>query len=444
MLMGLAVLLAGAFVDKWAAPLLALFNTLLFFGVKLSLAPMSDPRPSLLVFWWMAAAVIWLYERTLQETLNEAGRELIQRKKIETALRESEIIYQQAIEVSGAVPYRQSYRPGSNHVDYDFIGEGIFQITGCSPQDFNAPVWDSMVQEVHLLDDLEGCEWLDAVNRVRSGAIPVWRCEYRILARDGVMRWVSESGVELRDEHGVSYGSIGMFQDITQHHAAEERLRELSRRIVAAQEEERKRIAQELHDELGQALTAISLDLGSIEKALGQAASAEIRERLIETRRLANEVDEQIGELALNLRPSLLDDLGLQPTLKWYLNRFSQHLGIEVTMVFTGLDQRLSNEVEITLYRVVQEALTNVARHAQAGAVHLRLEGKAKAVVVDIQDDGRGFNVEGAQAQAVSNGSLGLFGIRDRVTTLGGCVAIQSEPGQGTRIHVEIPLGGQP
>ena len=151
--------------------------------------------------------------------------------------------------------------------------------------------------------------------------------------------------------------------------------------------------------------------------------------------------DEQISELALDLRPSLLDDLGLLPTLQWYLNRFSQRLGIEVDMDFQGLENRLPDEVETTLYRVTQEALTNIARHAQASKVDIRLKRSTMAITVSIRDNGRGFSIEERQGSvALSEGGMGLFGIRDRVSTLGGFVKIHSSLGQGTSIQIEIPL----
>jgi signal transduction histidine kinase len=254
---------------------------------------------------------------------------------------------------------------------------------------------------------------------------------------DGQILYTVGTGIPITYESKPAILSVVL--DITERVRAEERLRELTRRLVVAQEEERKRIAQELHDELGQALTAISLDLGGIEKALPPESPPEIRARLIDARSLADEVDERISELALDLRPSLLDDLGLLPTLQWYLNRYSQRLGIEVAMDFKGLESRLPDEVETTLYRVIQEALTNIARHAQAGTVRLSLERSATAVAVTIQDDGRGFDVE-AQSSAAELGGVGLLGINDRVSTLGGRVEIHSRLGQGVRIHIEIPL----
>jgi PAS domain S-box-containing protein len=150
------------------------------------------------------------------------------RKQAEKALRESEAIYRRAIEVANAVPYRQSYHVNGNTVDYDFIGEGIRQITGYSPDEFNELVWDSLAQERILLDDLAEYSFDEAIQRVRSGVSPVWKCNHRICARDGKIHWVFEAAVELRDENGVSYGSIGMFQDITGRKQAEDQIRQFN------------------------------------------------------------------------------------------------------------------------------------------------------------------------------------------------------------------------
>ena len=162
-------------------------------------------------------------------------RDITQRKQAEAALRESEALYRQAIEVANAVPYHQAYHVNGKSVDYDFIGEGIFQITGYKPEEFNEALWDSLIQESILLDDLVGYSWLEAIERVRSGVSPVWKCNHRIRARDGKIRWVFEAAVELRDENGVSHGSIGMFQDITERKQAEDALRESESALKQAQ-----------------------------------------------------------------------------------------------------------------------------------------------------------------------------------------------------------------
>jgi len=155
------------------------------------------------------------------------------RKQAEEALRESEMLYRQAIEVANAVPYRQSYT--GDGVEYDFIGAGIRQITGYSPVEFSESLWDSLTQERLLLEDLAEYPFNEAIERVRSGISPVWKCEHLIRARDGRIHWVFEAAVELRDANGVSHGSIGLYQDITERKLAEEEIRkwnaELEQRV---------------------------------------------------------------------------------------------------------------------------------------------------------------------------------------------------------------------
>ncbi len=151
-----------------------------------------------------------------------AVQDITGQKQAEEALRKSEEIYRQAIEVAGAVPYHQTY--DGDKVIYDFIGEGIQAITGYAASEFNEPLWHSLVTKRVLLDDLVKYSWDEAVERVRRGDDPIWKSEHCIRARDGKTHWVFEAAVELRDEHGVSHGSIGMFQDITEQKLAEERI----------------------------------------------------------------------------------------------------------------------------------------------------------------------------------------------------------------------------
>ncbi|MEO8356444.1 MAG: PAS domain S-box protein [Chloroflexota bacterium] len=170
--------------------------------------------------------------------LQQAQKEIADRRLAEDALRESEALYRQAIEVAGAVPYYQSYYDNGKSIKYEFIGQGIRQITGYGPEEFNARVWDSLVEEVNLVEDLTGYSLDEGIERVRSGANPIWKCEHRIRDRDGKIHWVFEAAVEIRDENGISGGSIGTYQDITERkqaeielRASEERFRQLANNI---------------------------------------------------------------------------------------------------------------------------------------------------------------------------------------------------------------------
>lgn len=227
-----------------------------------------------------------------------------------------------------------------------------------------------------------------------------------------------------------------LFEAVSQQR---KQLRALARRLTEVQEAERKQLARELHDEMGQALTAISINLAAIQKELPAECAARVKERLTEAGWLAEQTLEQIRELSLNLRPPILDDLGLVPTLRWYIKRYADRVNINTEFQANGLDDRLPPEIETALYRVIQEALTNVARHAQAGKVRLHLQKKKSAVVATIQDDGQGFDVAKVLGQSDLPAGMGLLGIRERVTLLGGQFNIHSQPGHGTRLLVEIP-----
>lgn len=227
-----------------------------------------------------------------------------------------------------------------------------------------------------------------------------------------------------------------LLNTVTEQRAGLERL---SGRLMRAQEEERARLSRELHDEIGQALTAMSINLAEIERRLPVELTPSIRERLAETGALIDQTSQRISALALDLRPTLLDDLGLVPATRWYVSRYAERTGIDVEMEVAGLEQRLDPEVETALYRVVQEALTNVARHADATRIRLHLERKDGLVTALIEDNGRGFEAP-AQIEDVSDRGAGLVGMQERVTLLGGRLTIQSRRREGTRLWVEIPL----
>jgi signal transduction histidine kinase len=239
------------------------------------------------------------------------------------------------------------------------------------------------------------------------------------------------------NQAAIAIENARLLDQVTGH---ERELQELSTRLIKAQEAERGRLARELHDEIGQALTAMSIDLAEIEKRLPPQLKSALQERLAETAALIEQTSEQISALALDLRPSLLDDLGLVSALRWYVSRYTDRVGVQVQVEAVDLAERLEREVETTLYRVVQEALTNVARHARARNVHLRLERKVSSIVATIEDDGQGFNTRELTDKTAPERGAGLLGMRERVTLLGGTFRLVSVPGGGTELSVEIPL----
>ena len=207
--------------------------------------------------------------------------------------------------------------------------------------------------------------------------------------------------------------------------------REALRRVVGAQELERRRLARELHDETGQALTSILLGLRNV----GEAASeSELREAVAEVRDLVRSTLQDVRQLAVELRPKVLDDFGLVAALERLTLSFKEQTGIGVDFQ-TTVHERLPAEVETALYRIVQESLTNIVKHARAGSVSIVLTRKADSASVVVEDDGIGFEPERA-----SDGGLGLVGMRERVGLLGGRLAIESRPGVGTTFVAEVPL----
>jgi signal transduction histidine kinase len=215
--------------------------------------------------------------------------------------------------------------------------------------------------------------------------------------------------------------------------------RELLHRTVQAQEEERRYIARELHDETAQALTALSLGLGGVEEAVGEC-SQEARGRLEGLRRLVDDMMKKVNQLTTRLRPTMLDDLGLIPALITYADESARHLPFTVDVEVTGQRRRLPSELETTLYRIVQESLTNVARHAEASQAIVRLHLGTREVTLKISDNGIGMAPERAEEAALDGEGWGLAGMRERTTLLGGDMVIHTRPGAGTEIVVRIPL----
>jgi PAS domain S-box-containing protein len=245
---------------------------------------------------------------------------------------------------------------------------------------------------------------------------------------------------------GKITGIISLAQDITERRLADDALRQyaerlqlLSRRVVEVQEEERRHLARELHDEIGQVLSAVSVNL----QVLKQASDAAAWPRLEESTRIVNDAIQQVRNLALDLRPAMLDDLGLIPTLRWYADRQSQRAGFLLHFDADSTGRRLPPEVETTCYRIVQEALTNVVRHAQAKRVWLELREESSQLKLVIRDDGIGFDPVHLQHRATPEAGIGVQGMRERVDLLNGTIKIKSNPGRGTTIEIRIPLASK-
>jgi signal transduction histidine kinase len=219
-------------------------------------------------------------------------------------------------------------------------------------------------------------------------------------------------------------------------HARSE-LKDLSARLVEAQESERRAISRELHDEVGQSLSALLVGLSNLAAAIPPAVSAELQRHVEGIRKLAENSMGVVRNITLLLRPSMLDDLGLVPALQWQAREVSKRTGMHVNVAVEGVSDDLPEQHKTSVYRVVQEALNNCARHAGAKTVRIIVRQGADRLMLSIHDDGRGFQPD------LTRG-LGLLGIEERVTHLGGSFEIDSEPGRGTLIAISLPLVEQP
>jgi signal transduction histidine kinase len=226
--------------------------------------------------------------------------------------------------------------------------------------------------------------------------------------------------------------------DITERKRAEEQLQALSRQLLEAQEQERRAIGRELHDEIGQTLTGLKILL----EVAQRLPTAESHRKLEQAQEAAGELIDRVGALSLDLRPPMLDDLGLLPALLWFVDRYSTRTNIQVEFHHAGIvDRRLAPALETAAYRLAQEALTNVARHAGVDKVAVWISAREAELDLRVEDAGRGFE---AQPVLERQETGGLSGMHERVRLLSGELEIDSAPGQGTRVFIRLPLDQEP
>jgi signal transduction histidine kinase len=263
--------------------------------------------------------------------------------------------------------------------------------------------------------------------------------EYRVRHADGHWVWVHDRAVST-DEHEGGVLVTGVFSDITDRKQAETIRSLLLRQVVNVQEAERARLARELHDETAQSLAALLIGLSRLRRARTLDDTRQQAERL---HAVADRVLTEVRRMSRGLRPQVLDEFGLAHALTRYAAEFGEMRSLAVTVRASGLEgRRLPSEVEIALFRIMQEALSNVARHAKATTAAVAVDCFDGVVVMTATDDGIGFDVAAVLGATDGAAGLGLHSIRERAAILGGTASVQSAANAGTRIVVEIPLGG--
>lgn len=402
-------------------------------------------------------AAVWLEERATAEKDPYTGAvqitglvwDVTDNKNVETALRQSE---ERARTIADLVPdLLWSYDPNGRPEWYNRRWQ---EFAGTMPEEPAALGW---LDAVHP-DDREMA--LNSFERSIASGAPL-SIEYRMARTDGVYRWLLVRVEPTRDDQGAVTRWFGAATDIDEQRTAlqiledrvAERTRELAQtntslertmearrellvRLVAVQEEERRRISRDLHDQTGQILAGLQLQLKALETT--HSADESLRHQLEEIQSTADYLGRELHGAAAALRPTALDDVGITQTMESYVQEWADRYKIASDFAAPQpIAQRLPPDIEIALYRTLQEALTNIAKHARASKVSVVLERRARDVQLTVDDDGVGFDPEKTLSQKEG---VGLRGLRERISLVGGAVTIESAPGKGTTLAIRVPL----
>ncbi len=263
--------------------------------------------------------------------------------------------------------------------------------------------------------------------------------EVRLRREDGPWLTFESIATWVFDESGRPQRCVVIARDITRRKQAEDQLRSLPRLIVEAQETERRRVARDLHDSVNQVLSSVKFRLESMEERLEGRDETVWREAL-KAKYLLEKAIQEIIRISRNLRPSELDDLGLAPAIRSLCQEFAERTGLRITHTFDQVPDHCGKEVELVLYRIVQEALNNIEKHAQAKKVELRVTCEKTFLRTSIRDDGVGFDHQAQAVRKAGQGGMGLIDMKERAAYVGGTCAVTSAPERGTEIHVTLPL----
>jgi len=359
--------------------------------------------------------------------------DITKRRQAEKALQESERKYRDLVNNAPVGIYRTNLKG-----DILFVNEAL-----CRILEFDSP---EEVMAENVLSSYKEPENRKMLIKLLKEKNKVENFEVKIITKTGKMKDMLISATLNGD--AIS----GMILDITERKKAEQereylfrqvrlnqdQLQNLSRRLIEAQETDHRSIAGEIHDQIGQNLTALSINLNMMSSYFGDEVDKKITNRLSDSLKLVEETMERIRNVIADLRPPVLDDYGLGVALRWYIERFSERTGVATVLQEEELLPRLPIGIETAIFRIVQEVLTNVAKHAQARQVDIILERMDGLIQLSISDDGVGFDPK-ALRQVKKQPGWGLITIEERAKALGGHISVESMPGRGTRVMVQMP-----
>jgi PAS domain S-box-containing protein len=380
-----------------------------------------------------------------EEVMLSLVYDITELRQAEDTLRKSDILFKKLSSWVPGMIYQFMKRPDGTYCT-PFTTEAIKNVFGCSPQDVREDF--SPIARVILPEDFD-----KVISSIEDSAkyLTIWTCEYRVQIPGQSIKWIlGNSTPEKLADGGIIWH--GFITDVTERKQAEEelrtshlQLRALAKRLQQIREEDRIAIAREVHDEMGGGLTGLKMDLSWLLRKIGDADSSEERVALMDKIHTSNALIDQmihmVRRVSTHLRPSILDDLGLIAALEWQLSEFTSRTEIPHEFTTTFEYVNMEEDTTIAVFRIFQEALTNVARHSQATKVAVVLrEGERslfgeESFVLEIRDNGRGITEE----KILNPESLGLLGMKERVLAFGGELSIHGEPGGGTAMVLQIP-----
>jgi PAS domain S-box-containing protein len=366
-----------------------------------------------------------IYENGIAIGVQGTARDITERKRAEDQLRQAKDFSDNLIQTANVIILTLDVAGSIN-----IFNQTAEELTGYTAAEVQGRSWF----ETLVPRDRYPYVW-DEFTRLTNSGLPK-TFENPILTKSGEERYIRWQNNQII-VGGEVVGTISFGNDITERKRAEEALQNYPRQLIEAQEAERQSIARELHDQIGQVLTAIRINLQTVWET---CETSESRALIDEGVAIVDNALEQVRDLSFELRPSLLDDLGLVAALRWYSDRFARRTGIHAV---TAIDLRKSKtrlrlELETACFRIVQEALTNVVRHARARKVSITLKSSKNEVSLSIKDDGRGFDAHSPNLYQFTT-HLGLRGMRERALALGGRLEIESGPSRGTEIRAHFP-----